>query len=399
MINKPLKLLLFILILPLICKAQFVDHFEGDQLDKTWNYYTGDGAATVEFTQHEGYARISVDATNDRHNVWWAIIKRDVSLFLDLSKLKDPAHELRVEARVRLSDAPRRLNFMVNTQRTTNFHKQLREYDISDTTGWHTISMTTSDLDAVPGDALNVQLGVTDWGLGNYHVDLDYYRAEIINVNKAEPDKGEPLVYHPPVPEIDSFSNHLEVSQDALINSDYPDLNFADWQVSGEDGTIPALTVSANQWAVLRWNFNQLKNAKADGAGVLELTTHSVARGGDYSQAYGEELGMEFGKIRVIEILAGDSDWDQQEVTYSSLLQGNKPTEVFNGQMIYDAEPANEPGGKTRITISRPVLQRLLDGETKGLLLRPLGAIDVSFYASESGEGNSGPVLHFDTRQ
>ena len=63
----------------------------------------------------------------------------------------------------------------------------------------------------------------TDFGIGEYYVDLDYYRADIINVNLAGPDKGEPLPYHPPVPDLSTFSNHLDVSHDGLINSDFPD--------------------------------------------------------------------------------------------------------------------------------------------------------------------------------
>jgi hypothetical protein len=37
----------------------------------------------------------------------------------------------------------------------------------------------------------------------------------------------------------------------------------------------------------------------------------------------------------------------------------------------------------------------MLDGKTKGLLIRPLGALDASFYASEYQLGNNGPKLHF----
>jgi hypothetical protein len=40
--------------------------------------------------------------------------------------------------------------------------------------------------------------------------------------------------------------------------------------------------------------------------------------------------------------------------------------------MIYDFEVSDKPGSKNFITISKPVFQRLIDGRTKGLLLRPL---------------------------
>ena len=62
--------------------------------------------------------------------------------------------------------------------------------------------------------------------------------------------------------------------------------------------------------------------------------------------------------------------------------------------MIYDFDVLVDSGGKNYATISKPVLQRLLDGKTKGLLIRPLGAMDASFYASENKMGN-GPKLHF----
>ena len=178
--------------------AQFMDAFDSGKIEG-WTHMTGDGTPTMEFVPKADFARILVDATPDQHNVWWTFIKRDVTAALDLEKLKDPAYELRVEARVRASHAPRRVNFMVNTQRTTDFHEHLREYDIDDTSEWHTISMTTENLEVVPGDTVFVQLCVTDWGPGKYHLDVDYYRADVVRRDQAGPDKGEPLMYHPPV--------------------------------------------------------------------------------------------------------------------------------------------------------------------------------------------------------
>jgi hypothetical protein len=62
--------------------------------------------------------------------------------------------------------------------------------------------------------------------------------------------------------------------------------------------------------------------------------------------------------------------------------------------MIIDVDVAEEQGAKTWITLSRPVLQRLLDGKTHGLALRPLGAINASFYATENQiEGYSARLL------
>lgn len=396
---RTLRLCLLPCLLPLLPaagRAEFHDEFDATALDG-WFFFTGDGAATMEFVPQptDGFARIQVDATRDAHNVWWAIIKRDVSAALDLERLHDPAYELRVEARVRPSHAPRRVNFMINTQRTTDFHEHLREYDLAHT-GWHTISMTTRNLDAGPGDTVFVQLGVTDWGPGTYHVDVDYYRAEVVRRDAAAPDVGEPLVYHPAVPELATFTHHLPVTHDSIVTPEYPQVNFNDWQLTGGPEPARVLTVAPQLWPVLRWDFSVVQGRRVAGAGVLELTTATVAKGGAYTVPFGEDLGGEFGKIRVIEILSGDPRWEQTTVTYDNLLSGGAAEDVFNSQMIFDLELEGAPGAGNHVTIPRPVMQRLLDGRTKGLLIRPLGALAASVYASEDPNGR-GPVLHFTT--
>jgi len=391
-IAKQLKYLILILLFTGINQAQFLDNFSKKNIEG-WFFFTGDGYAKMNFVQEDGFARILIDATKDKDNVYWTLIKRDVTQWLDLSKLKEPNYQLRVEAKVRVHNAPRRLNMMVNTNRTTNFHIDLMEFDIPDTANWHIISMTTKKFDAHPGDTVYVQLCATDYGLGKYYVDVDYYRADIVNVNTAGPDKGVLVPYHPPIPALNSFSNHLDVYQDCLINSDYPDVNFNNWYVKQNDVEARVLTINGNQWAILRWDFEKYKNLKADGAGLLELTTQSVPMGGNYIQAFGEDFGIEFEKVRIIEILGGDPGWEQNKVTYNNLMQGKSYSDVFNTQMIYDTEVAEKQGSKNFITISKPVLQRMIDGKTKGLLIRPLGAIDASFYASENG--SDGPKLHF----
>lgn len=397
MVASSLRLLAFAtLCLVTAAHAQFRDDFDRPAIDG-WFTMTGDGSARATFVPGGGFASIQVDATADRHGVWWAIIKRDVSAQLDLAKLRDPACELRVEARVRTSHAPRRVNFMLNTQRTTDYHEHLREYDLPDTDGWHVISFITQNFDAGPGDQVFVQLGVTDFGPEKYQVDVDYYRADVVRRDEAGPDLGEPLIYHPPVPPAAGFTHHVPVTHDSVIRADYPDINFNDWHAADAGGPARVLTVDGSQWIVLRWDFGALRGRPAAGAGILELTTRSLALGGKYIERHGQDLGMEFGKVRVIEILAGDPQWDQETVTYDSLLQGRPPTEVFNTQMIIDLELAAAPGGKAYFTLSRPALQRLLDGRTKGLLIRPLGALSGTIYASENPAGH-GPVLHFSTR-
>lgn len=287
---------------------------------------------------------------------------------------------------------------MVNTQRTTNFHRDLMEFDMPDST-WHVISMTTNELDAVPGDQLNVQFCVTDFGLRQYEVDIDYYKADIINTKNAGKDKGPAVPYHPDIPSVSSFTNHLVVTHDALINSDFPEVNFNNWTVKEKSGETKVLTINGHQWAVLRWDLGKLKNTVADGAGVFEFTTHSIHSGGNYMKAYEPGYGEEFPRVRIIEILNSDPAWDQETITYNTLMQGKDYHEVFNEQMIYDVEMKEAPGTKNYITISQPVLQRLLNGITKGLLIRPLGAIDASFYSSENIRGQNAPALHFNVKK
>lgn len=376
-----------------VSHAQFVDSFDRPQIEG-WFAITGDGNASLKIEPKDGFARMDIDATHDRYGVWWTCMKRDISKSLNLKRLARPEYELRVEAKVRGDHGPRRVNFMLNTQRTTNYHEHLREFDIAEPNQWHTISMTTRNFDARPGDSVFVQFCVTDWGLDRYAVDLDYYRADVVPREAAAKDLGEPLIYHPPVQPVANFAHHLGVAQDSVVNLDFPDVNFNDWHMEEEGGSSPVLTLDGNQWIVLRWDLEQFRGTRAPGPGLLELTTHTLAIGGKYIQAMGQDFGEEFGKIHVIEILGGDPNWDQSSVTYNSLTQGAKYADVFNTQMIIDYELGSKRGDKAFFTIPRPVMQRLFDGTTKGILIRPLGALSGSIYASESKAGN-GPKLHF----
>jgi hypothetical protein len=59
--------------------AQFLDELSGPATQKDWTYFTGDGSATIDFRQGDGCGTILVDATRDRANIWWALIKRNVA--------------------------------------------------------------------------------------------------------------------------------------------------------------------------------------------------------------------------------------------------------------------------------------------------------------------------------
>ena len=370
--------------------AQFLDAFDSPPLNG-WTFFSGDGSATIDFRQNDSFASIFVDARRDKRNIWWAVIKHEVSGSLDLGRLSDPKYELRVSARVRVSHAPRRLNMSFNTQKTVDYHTHLMEFDIPVAHQWQTIRMTTRGFEAVPGDQVNAQLALMDWGLGEYRVDVDDFRVDVVDVTQAEPDQGEPLPYRPPVPPVNSFAHIVVVAQDAVVDAEYPDMSFGGWYVADEEGKTPALAVGGTQCVILRWDLQALAGKKVAQAGLLELTTHSMQRN--------DEHVKDFGMLRVVEILAGDPAWDQKTVTLDRLAQDQPLAEVFNTQMIIDVDVNEQQGGKTLITISKPVLQRMIDGRTRGLVLRPLGSLHATFYDSEYADGQSAPRLHFNLQE
>jgi hypothetical protein len=351
-----------------------------------WAFFTGDGQATMTFTSAKGVATIRVDARRDRRNIWWALIKRDVAAAIDVARLAAPSTELRIEARVRSSHAPRRINLSANTQRTTDFHTNLMEFDLPEANVWRTISITTKEFDVRPGDRVNAQLALMDWGLDTYHLDIEYFRVDVVDGAAPAPDLGEPLPYRPALADPRSFRYTTPATQAATIDRHEPDAVLQDWSSIDAAGETRVLTVNGAQQVVLRWDLTRFAGRTAARGGVLELRTHSVRR----SAAPRKDFGM----VRVVEILGGDPRWDRQRVSYESLMRGQKYEEVFNTQMIVDVDVASARGSATLVTIARPVLQRLLDGRTKGLALIPLGSIDASFLAGD--ERARAPTLYFD---
>ncbi|MFC2124029.1 hypothetical protein ACFLU5_04385 [Bacteroidota bacterium] len=369
--------------------AQFIDNFDGQTtpIENGWRYNTGDGSATMNLIQGDGHVTLVVDATNDKRNIWWALVAHQVQ-DLNMKNLVKPDFELRAEARIKVSHAPRRVNLHFNHSRTTDYHSHLMEYDIPDTVNWHTISFTTHDFDVQPGDQVNAQMALMDWGQSIYRIDIDYFKVDVVNRNKIGKDLGTQIPYHPPVVDPDIYSYHIPVSQDAIVDLMYPDMNFNNWQILEDDVNIPILSVSTSQVVLLKWDFSEHKGKKVTKSGLLELTTHSLQRSPEYKK--------DFGMIRVVEILAGDAQWDQESVTWDSFCEDQSLEKVLNTQMVIDYEVNGVKGGKSFFTITYPVLQRLIDGKTLGLAIRPLGAVNASFYASEFQKGNLSPKLHFD---
>ena len=396
------QILLLILTIPFLLGgqacAQFIDDFNGPlRLDpqgiKGWIFRPGDGTATMDFRQGgDGYASIFVDATTDKRGIWWALIERKVSDAMDLSLMQKPGHEFRIEARIRVSHAPRRVNLQVATQRSTDDDANLMEYDIPDTTNWHVISMTTHGFDARPGDTVFGHMALMDWGLEKYRVDVDYIKVDIVDAATAGPDKGDPIPYHPPIANPASFSQEVKVAQDSMIDLVDTDVNENDWSVQDNaKGKINLLTVDETHDVILRWDLSAFAGKKVADHGLLELTSYSVQRKAEYVK--------DFGLIRVVEILGGDSKWDQTTVTTDSLCHYEPLNRVLNTQMIIDWPVTPGDGGKTYLTISKTVLQRMLDGKTQGIAIKALGAINASFYSMENEAGRYSARLHFNLQK
>jgi hypothetical protein len=393
MVQNIYKSILLITICLLITEAdaQFIENFDGPVPEKGrstpegWGYATGDGQATMKFVQADGYASIIVDASKDIQNIWWALIRVQVP-DLDIDQLIKPEYELRVEAKIRTSHAPRRVNLHFNHQRTTDYHSHLKEYDIPGTWKWHTISMTTRDFEVQTGDRINAQMALMDWGSGVYRIDIDYFKVDVVIRNDSEMDLGEPLTYHPPLEKPASFRYHHPVIEDATVDADYPEKNFNNW--SDDEKNIQLLATGGSQIILLRWDMEMYTGRKVSRSGLLELVTHALQRNADYEK--------DFGMIRIAEIIGGDPLWEQESVTYN-LLRNWRPVEnVINTQMVIDSEISQQKGTITEITISRPVLQRLIDGKTLGLAIMPLGAVHASFESMENSNGKLAPQLHFD---
>lgn len=367
--------------------GQFVASFEGASVS-SWTHRTGDGQATMTFRAAEERAVMHVDATADRHNIWWAFVAREVSPAIDLVQLSQPTHELRVTARVRPSHAPRRVNLHVNTQKTTDFHTHLAEYDLPDTTGWHTISMTTDGFEVAADDTVTAQLAMMDWGTRQYRLEIDSFAVEVVERATVGPNFGTVVPYPLPTPDPDTLVHHVPASESAVVNADAPELNLSDWHAVGDTVPVPVLTVAPLQYVLFRWDREALPDGTVKGPGVLELVPHSVQRA--------ETEIPELGRVRVVEILGGTADWTSDDITFAGFTGGELLHSILNPQMIVDVDVSSSQD-RLHIPISKPVLRRVLDGRTRGLALRPLGPISASFYVQEQDGSRPAPTLHLTT--
>jgi len=370
-------------------KGQFIERFE-DGHAHGWNAFTGDGNAHIALKAAKEYATIRVDATQDRHNIWWAVINRPVNSGLNMAELQKEDYKLRLEVRVRASHAPRRINLHMFGQGSADHHQNLMEYDIPDTTNWHTFSLTANELHVQPGDTVFAQLSLIDWGKQIFELDVDYIKVSVVNTRQSGPDKGPPLAYRPDVPELSSFENQLVADQDATVDLHYPESVLATWNSLGRYDSARVMTVNSSLRAIMRWDLEPFKGSHAKGWGVLELTPYSAWTNESYEF---EELGQ----VRVSEMTGGKAKWEDDKVSWSRLAQDKQVHEVINPQMILDVEVEPKAHEKLYITIPEPVMQRLIDGQSKGVALQPLGPVQASFYDSENRMREYSPKLYFNT--
>ncbi|MCJ7801270.1 MAG: hypothetical protein MUP82_02810 [Candidatus Marinimicrobia bacterium] len=362
--------------------AQFSDDFQTNSTSD-WIYFSGDGNVEMNFTSNNGTAEITVDASKDIHNIWWSLIRRTITPKIDLSLLEKEEYELRIEAKVKVSSAPKRINLHLNTQRTTDFHSNLMEYEIPDTNNWHIISMATDKFDAVIGDTVNAQLALMDWGLGKYSVQLDYFKVDVVNKNSAGSDLGNIIPYHPYIPSTTEFNKSISSSDEAIISSMHNKENFADWKNYSYDNKQKVLTLNSDQIIIIKWDTENLKNIKIKENGLFELTLDSYQTG-TFSL---EELGQ----VRLVEIFGGNPLWDRNSVTFQNFIGNSNLNEVFNSQHIYDLDLTSQKGEKRYFTVSKFVLNRIISGKTLGLALKALGPINASFRVG----GENSPKLYF----
>ncbi len=365
--------------------GQFVDDFaQRDPGAAGWTWATGDGASAMRFTAGDGSGHIDVDARDDQRNIWWAFIRHAVTPAIDAAALARPDRELRVEARVRTDTAPRRINLHVNHTRTTDFHSHLMEFDLPSANEWFDISMTTRDFDAGADDEVFVQLALMDWGRQMYRLEIDTIKVSIVDPADAGPDTGRPLPYRPAVAPPGAYVHELPVAAAATVDRAAPD-TAGTWHAPDARRAGTRVLAGPSQIVILRWDFAGIGARRVPGWGVLALATDSIVeRRGDL-ESYTE--------LRVAEILAGDPGWTPAAVTYDSLLASQPEAAVINEQPMIDV-PAGAAGATTLVPVSPPVLERLLDGRSKGLAILSHGGVIATF----SAEGDRAPTLHFDTK-
>jgi len=375
-LNPSAILLLFFGLLPFSAFAQYradfdeaYRGFEPNHLPG-WTAVTGQGDLIFRQRTENGSAGLVVDPLREKRNIWYAFVQQDVSAQLDLEQLSQPGYELRMEARVMASHAPRRINLYLSAEDGTGY---LREFDLASADEWHTISMVTNGFVFDSSNPLRAQISLMNWGNTDiYELKVDYVTVDVVKADGAHESFGEPIAYQPALKQADHYQQTMAPTASATIDAAFPDEVLSSWQNFSSAGQPSVIQVDQSKTILLQWDFSEFAGKTATEAGQLELATESLFRR-DSEEKY-------FGDIRFSEIMGSVADWDETTVTYNSFLGGENYDDVIVSQCIVDTKVAPSSQSKTIITISRPVMQRLLNGESAGIAIKPLGLISAAFY-------------------
>ncbi len=349
---------------------------------KNWNAITGDGTAMFKQKSENGIASLQIDGTVDKRNIWYAFIHTNVAPVLDIKKLSEPGYGLRISIRVKSSHGPRRINMYLTAIDGSNL---LYEFDLEEPGKWYELSMTATDFKASAEKGLLAQVSMMDWGNKEvYQLDIDYIKVDVVDVKKTKPDLGYGIEYRPPLKNKNTYQHEIKVSDDAMVNSVFADFNFNGWQA---DDSVFVLDASSTDRIIMKWDLSKYKGKKITEGGQLEITNYSVTRL--------QKNEKDFGEIRIFEIIGGNKNWKEGMVTYSNLMEGKPEFMVINTQTIVDAPVTPGKGNKTTVNISKPVLQRLIDGKTSGLAIGPLGAINFHMMSKDNATSGHAATLRF----
>ncbi len=380
MMNKRFRLTCFfaafiMVLLHLTATAQYLvdfnqnySGFEKNNL-KGWSTVTGDGDIVFRQKFEEGSVVLNIDARKDKRNIWYAFMHQSISDVIDLKKLLSPDYELRMEARVKPSHAPRRINMYLSSLNAGGY---LREFDLEKANEWYTISMVTSGYDFNPDKPLMTQISLMDWGNEIYELCIDYIKVDLVKIGEEYEQFGLPLIYRPPVKDASYYSEEIIPDKNAIIDASFADESLHPWLDENVIDKFPVLQIDQSKTILLKWDFSKYKGKQIAEAGQLEITTNSIYRRKDSPK--------DFGELRFSEILSAADEWNEETVTYNGFTGNKKFHEVIVSQCIIDSKVNYEKNGKTIVTISKPVLQRLIDGKSAGIAILPLGLISATFY-------------------
>ncbi len=348
-----------------------------------WRTITGDGNIIFRQKVEGGSAVLNVDSRMDKRNIWYAFMHQSISDVIDMDKLSLPEFELRMEARVKPSHAPRRINMYLSSLDTGGF---LREFDLEKANEWYLISMVTDGYSFDPEKPLMTQISMMDWGVSDiYELHIDYIQVDLVNINDNHIQHGLPLEYH----EVLKSSSYQEeiIANTNLIDKSFPDEVITPWLTVDGNDSISVLQVDQSKIILLNWDLTKFKGKHVKGTGQLELSTQALLRRKDSPK--------DFGMIRLCEIMNTNTNWKNDSLTYNRFKGNRELHKLIVSQCIVDSKVQPVKEGKTIVNISQPVLQRLIDGRTNGIAILPLGLISAAFF--DSSNGQLAPVLRFNS--